>query len=155
MLLVGQRHEVAAHLALKRVAALLNIFLSAFLFEPVADLVLGFARLDDVEPVAAGAAVLGAGDDLNNFAGLDFVVDGHDAVIDLRTDHSVADSRVDRVGEVDGRRARGQVDDVAARREGEHFLGQQVALDVAEQIRGVGAGALAFQQLAHPGQALV
>ena len=155
VLLVGQRHEVAAHLALKRVAALLNIFLSAFLFEPVADLVLGFARLDDVEPVAAGAAVLGAGDDLNNFAGLDLVVDGHDAVIDLRTDHSVADSRVDRVGEVDGRRARGQVDDVAARREGEHFLGQQVALDVAEQIRGVGAGALAFQQLAHPGQALV
>ena len=107
MLLVGQRHEVAAHLALKRVAALLNIFLSAFLFEPVADLVLGFARLDDVEPVAAGAAVFGACDDFNNFAGLDLVVDGHDAVIDLRTDHSVADSRVDRVGEVDGRRARG------------------------------------------------
>ena len=155
VLLISQGHEVAAHFAFQCVAALLNILFPAFFFEPVANLVFGLAGLDDVQPVAAGAAVFGACDDFNNFAGLDLVVDGHDAVVDLRTDHPVADGGVDGIGKVDSRCACGQVDDVAARREGEHFLGEQVALDIAEQVGGIGAGTLAFQKLAHPGQTLV
>ena len=83
------------------------------------------------------------------------MLDGHDAVVDLGADHAVADRRVDRIGEVDDGGADRQVDDVAARREGKDFLRQQVGLDIAEQVGRVGARALAFEQLAHPGQALL
>src|SRR5699024_1743500 len=84
----------------------------------------------------------------------DLVFDGDDAVVDLGADHPVADGRVDRIGEVDDGGPGRQVDDIPAGGEGEDFLGQKVGFDVAEQVGGVGAGALTFQQLAHPGQPL-
>src|SRR5699024_7311307 len=135
LLLVGRHaHQVAAHLALKRVLAFGDVFFPAFFFEPVADLVLGFAGFDDVEPIAGRAAVFGAGNDLDNFAGDDLVVDRHNAVVDLGADHPVADGRVDRISEIDDGRAGRQVDDVAARGEGKDLLGQKVGLDIAEQV---------------------
>ena len=150
--LIGDGHQIAAQLMLKRGAAFLDVFLPAFLFEPVADLVFGLAGLDNVQPVPAGAAVFRAGDDLDDLAGDHLMVDGHDAVVHLGPHHAVAHRGMDGIGKINDRCTRGQVDDIAPGREGKDLLGEQVALDIAEQVGGVGAGALAFQQLAHPGQ---
>ena len=62
---------------------------------------------------------------------------------------------MDGVGKVDDGRSRGQIDDVAFRRKSEHLLGQQLAFDVPQQVTGVLALPLAFQKLAHPGDAVV
>ena len=144
VLLIGHRHEVAAQLAFQCLASLLDILFPAFFLEPVADLVLGFAGLYNVQPVAAGAAVFRAGDDLDDLAGLHLMIDGHDAVVDLGADHAVANGGMNGVGKVDRGGTGGQVDDVAPRGESKHFLRQQVALNVAEQVGGISAGALAF-----------
>ena len=83
------------------------------------------------------------------------MVDGHNAVVHLGTDHAVAHSRVDRIGEIDGGCPGGQVDHIAAGRKGKHLLGQKVALDIAQQFLAVVGFALDLQQLAHPGKAFV
>ena len=62
---------------------------------------------------------------------------------------------MDGIGKVDAGGTRGQVDDIALGGKGKDLLGQQVALQVMEQVAGVLADALVFQQLADPGQALV
>ena len=72
------------------------------------------------------------------------MIDWHDAVVDLGADHAVANGGMNGVGKVDRGGTGGQVDDVAPRSESKHFLRQQVALNVAEQVGGIGAGALAF-----------
>jgi hypothetical protein len=135
--------------------ALGDVLVAAHLFEPVADLAFGLAGLDDLEPVAAGALVRRARDDLNNFARNDLMVDGHDAVVHLAGDHPVAHGGVDRIGKIDAGGPRRQVDDVALGRKGKHLLGQQVALEVAQQVAGIVRHALVFQQLAHPCEARV
>ena len=83
------------------------------------------------------------------------MVDGDDAVVDLAAHHPVADGRVDGVGKVDAVCSRRQVDDVALRGEGKDLLRQQVALQIVEQVAGILADALVFQQLADPCQPLV
>ena len=62
---------------------------------------------------------------------------------------------MDGIGKVDDGGPRRQIDHIAPGGEGKDFLRQQVALDVAEQVGGVGAGPLALQQLTHPGQPLI
>ena len=83
------------------------------------------------------------------------MVNGHHPVVDLAAHHPVADGGVDGIGKVDAGGTRGQVDDIALGGKGKDLLGQQVALQVMEQVAGVLADALVFQQLADPGQALV
>ena len=62
---------------------------------------------------------------------------------------------MDGVRKVDAGGARGQVDDIALGGKGKDLLGEQVALQIMEQVPGVLADALVFQQLTHPCQALV
>ena len=62
---------------------------------------------------------------------------------------------MDRIGKIDAGSAGGQVDDIALGGKGKHFLRQQVALEVVQQIAGILADALVFQQLAHPCQTFV
>ena len=54
------------------------------------------------------------GEDLDHVAVFELVVERDDAPVDLGADHGVADGGVDGVGEVDGRRAGGEVRHVAA-----------------------------------------
>ncbi len=149
-LVVRDEDHLAAQLAGQRIAALLDVLFPAHLLEPVADLALGLAGAHDLEPVAAGALVRRAEDDLDDLAGGDDVVDGDDAVVHLAAHHAVADGRVDGIGKVDAGGTGRQVDDIALRGEGEDLLRQQVALQVVQQVAGILADALVFQQLAAP-----
>ena len=82
--------EVAAHLLVQSCLALGDVFFLAFLFEPVADLVLGLAGGNQVQPVAAGPLILGAGYDLDDLARHHLVVYGHNSAVHLRAHHAVA-----------------------------------------------------------------
>ena len=155
ILLRRDHHQVAAQLFFKGILALGNVFVPALFLEPVADLVLCFAGFYNVQPVAGGTTVFRAGDDFNDFAGNDLMVNGHNAVVYLGADHPVSHGGMDGVSKVDDGCAGRQVDHIAAWGKGKHFFRQQVRLDIAEQVGGINAGTLAFQQLAHPSQAFV
>ena len=106
-----------------------------------------------VQPVAARRAVL-AGDDLDLLAGLQAVVERHDAPVDLGAPAVVADLGVHAVGEVQRRGALRQVDGVAVG--GEDV--DPVRLDIHPQLFGQAADVaeffVPFQHLAQPGDLL-
>ncbi len=66
----------------------------------------------------------------------------------------IADVGVDAVGKVNGRRAHGEVDDVALGGEDEDLVGKHVDLQVVEEVLRVGL-LLALQQAANPGEFLL
>jgi uncharacterized protein YejL (UPF0352 family) len=118
---VGQLVEVhlrqaeAAQLTLEQGLAGGDVLVARLQFEPMDDLRPRPRRGDvtqvRVQPVAARRSVL-AGDDLDLLAGLQAVVERHDAPVDLGATAVVADLGVHAVGEVQRRRALGQVDGV-------------------------------------------
>ena len=91
-------------------------------------------------------------DDLDDVAVLEPVVERHEAVIDLRPDAAVADVGVDPVREVERGRAGRQVLDVAARREDEDLVLEDVELDPLDELGRVGDLALPVHELAQPGE---
>ena len=112
---VGRGDAVGAQLALKLLLAVDDVLLAALFFEPLLDLRARGAALGEVQPVAARAGRVFRRADVDNVAVLQHVVEVHDAAVDRRTDHAVADRGVDAVGKVDRRRAGGQIDDIALR----------------------------------------
>lgn len=120
--LLGQALEVhlrqaqARQLALEQGLAGGDVLVTGLQLEPMDDLGPGPRGGDiaqvGVQPVAARAAVL-AGNDLHLLAGLQAVVQRHDAPVDLGATAVVADLGMHPVGEVQRRRALGQVDGVA------------------------------------------
>ncbi len=107
-----------------------------------------------VQPVAARRALL-AGDDFHLLAGLQAVVERHDAPVDLGSAAVMADLGVHAVGEVQRRGALGQVDGVAVR--GEHI--DPVGLDIDPELVGQAADVaqllVPFEHLAQPGDLLL
>ena len=100
------------------VAALLEGVLAPLPAEPLADLVARPRRRDEPEPVLRRALALRLrGEDVDRVAGAQLVVEGHELAVHLGADRAVPDLGVDRVGEVDRRRAGRQVHHVALRRE--------------------------------------
>ena len=97
--------QVCAQLAVELLSAVDDILLAAFLFEPLFDLVARLGGLDDLHPVAARAVRLLGGQDRDNIAIFQLAVDRRDAAVDLAASHAVADGGVNRVGEVNRRRA--------------------------------------------------
>ncbi len=95
-----------------------------------------------------------AGDDFDLLAGLQAVVEGHDAPVDLGAAAVVADFGVHAVGEVQRRGTLGQVDGMAVR--GEHV--DPVRLDVDPQLLGQATDVaqlfVPLQHLAQPGNLL-
>ena len=71
------------------------------------------------------------------------------AVIDLRADHGVADSRVDGVGKVDGRGACGQGNDLALGREDEDLVVKHIDLERMDIVVRLYV-LLVLQQPPHP-----
>ena len=91
-------------------------------------------------------------DDLDDVAVLEPVVERHEPVVHLRADRAVADVGVDPVREVERRRAGGQVLDVAAGREHEDLVLEDVELDSLDELGRVRDVALPVHQLPEPGQ---
>ena len=73
-------------------------------------------------------------DDLDLVAVLQFGQERRHAAVDLAADRRVADIGVDRIGEVDRRRAARQRDQPALRREAEDLVVEQLELRVLEEL---------------------
>ena len=105
--------------------------------EPGLDLVAGAGRLDQREPVARRAALALGGEDLDDVARLQLVVQRHDLAVDPRADAAVADVGVDLVGEVQRRGAGGERLDLALGREDEDLVLDQLAAQLVGELRRV------------------
>ena len=82
----------ALGLVLDELEALLDVLLALLLLEPRADLAARLRRGDDVEPVAARAVVRLVGDDGDDVAVLELVLERHELAVDLGADAVVADA---------------------------------------------------------------
>ena len=105
------------------------------LLEPdqVLDLVAGVRGDDEVQPVAA-RLVAGLRDDFDDVAVFEAGAERHHLAVDARADALVADVGVNRVGEVDRRRAARKRLDLAFRREGVDLLGIELDLQVLDEL---------------------
>ena len=101
------------------------------------DLVARAGRLDHREPVARRAALALGGEDLDDVARLQLVVQRHDLAVDLGADAAVADVGVDLVGEVQRRGAGGERLDLALGREDEDLVLDELAAQRVGELRRV------------------
>ena len=97
-----------------------------------------------------GPRSLFGGEDLDDVAGLQLVVQRHDLAVDARADAAVADLGVDLVGEVQRRRAGGERLDLALGREDEDLLVEEVDLQRLHELGGVAQVLLPVHHLAQP-----
>src|SRR5690606_24553537 len=149
----------AGQLALQHGLAGDDVLLAGLLLEPVDDLGPGTGGGDiaqvGVQPVTARRPALLGGDDLHLLAGLQAVVERHDAPVDLGAPAVVADLGVHPVGEVQRRGALGQVHGVAI---GGEYV-DPVRLEIHAQLLGQAADVaqllVPFQHLAQPGDLLL
>ena len=142
--------QIGLQLALQILLAADDVFLTAFLLEPLLDLVACLRCLDHLEPVALRTVGLLGGDDFDNIAVLQIVVDRCNSAIDLTSGHAVADSGMNAVGKVNRRRTGRQVDDIALRGKYEYLVRKQVDLDRFDEVLCFGV-LLSLQQLTNPG----
>ena len=105
--------------------------------------------LRDLEPVATGAVRILGGQDLDDVAVFELIVERSDAAVDLCARHAVADGGVDGVGEVDGRCTGGEVCHVAARGEDKDLVGKHIDLERVDEFLRVGV-LLVFEKAAYP-----
>src|SRR5579872_5549222 len=122
--------------------------------DDVPDLVARPRRFHHAQPIFAGQ-VAGLGEDLDHIAVTQGMLELHDAPVDLGAHASIADVGVNRVCEIDGRRAARQGDYAAFGREAVHFLRIQIHLEGGHELAGVAHIALPFDQLPEPGDALI
>ena len=118
--------------------------------EPGLDLVARAGRLDQRQPVARRAALALGGEDLDDVARLQLVVQRHDLAVHARADAAVADVGVDLVGEVQRRGAGGQRLDLALGREDEDLVLDQLAAQLVGELRRVLGVGLPVQQRLQP-----
>ncbi len=102
-----QRDAVLAGFLFDQLAADFDGALALVDLQPVLDLLAGAPRLDEAQPVAAGM-MSGLGEDFDDVAGVELVIQRHDAAVDLRAHAGVAHLRVNGVGEVHRRRLAGK-----------------------------------------------
>src|SRR2546427_7314518 len=118
-----------------------------------ADAGLGARALDQLQPVF-GRRLAGGGDDLHGVAALQLVAQRDDLAVHPRAGAVVAHLGVDAVGEVDDRRADGEVQQVPLWREDEHLVGEEVLLDRAQELLRVLELLLPLEELAEPREPL-
>ena len=123
--------------------------------EPGLDLVAGAGGLDQREPVARRAALALGGEDLDDVAGLQLVVQRDDLAVHARADAAVADVGVDLVREVQRRGADGERLDLALGREDEDLVLDQLAAQLVGELRRVLRVGLPVQQRLQPLELLV
>ena len=145
----------AAQLAVEDLLALRDVLVALLPLEPGADLLAGLVGAHDVQPVARRPVRGLGGDDLDDVAVAQPVVERHQSVVDLGADGAVPDIGMDPVGEVERGRAGGQVLDVALGGEDEDLVLEDVELQPLHELGGVHHLALPVDQLPHPGQLLV
>ena len=115
-----------------------------------ADLVAGAGRLDEREPVARRAALALGGEDLDDVAGGELVVQRDDLAVDLGADAAVPDVGVDLVREVERGGAGGERLDLALGREDEDLVLDQLVAQLLGELARVVLVALPVEQRLEP-----
>ena len=124
--------------------------------EPLLDPVLGGLGLDDVQPVPAGPGLGVGGDDLHHVVGLQGIIEAHHVPVDFGVLGMVAYVGVDAVGEVEGRAADGQIQDLPLGRQHVNVLAQVVLHHVLGELGAVLAVVPGFvHHMPEPAGALV
>ena len=118
--------------------------------EPLADLVAGAGGLDERQPVARRAALALGGEDLDDVARVELVVQRHDLAVDLGAHAAVADVGVDLVREVERRGAGGERLDLALGREDVDLVLHQLAAQVLGELARVVLVGLPVEQRLEP-----
>ena len=139
--LVLQHSRVDAHaleLGFEAGLAVGDVLLALFLLEPLLDLDARLVALADLEPVAAGTLGALGGEYLHDVAVFELHVEAGNAVIHLGAHHGVAHGGVDGIGEVDGRGAGGQGDDLALGGEDEDLVVEHIHLEGVDVVLGLG-----------------
>ena len=142
-------------LLLQKVAALGHVLLAGLALEPFPDALASRGALDEGKPVSTRAVRGLGGEDLHDLAVLELVVQRDHAAVDLGAQAAVTDLGVHAIGEVDGCRAGRQVVHVAARREHEHLVLEEVDTHGVDEGFSVDDLLLPLHQQAQPGQLLV
>src|SRR5262249_59627795 len=117
--------------------------------DPVFDLVARLRGDDEVEPVAA-RFVSGRRHDLNHIAVLNLVLQRNDLSVDLCAGALIADLRVNRIGEINGRGVARQLDDFPLRREGQDLFREEIELERIQKLARVRNVLLPFRQAPQP-----
>ena len=151
---IGELHARLLALVLKHRLTLGDILLTTLFLEPLADLGTRGIGLDDLEPITLGTRTLFLGQDLDDVAALDLVVDRNDASVDLGADHAIADAGMDRVRHIDDRCTGRQIDDIALRRKDIDLVGGEVVFDSFDDILSVLGVVLHLDHLADPREVL-
>ena len=115
-----------AQVLLQQVAADVLGVLARLGLEPLLDLVPRAGRLDHRQPVARGSALALGGEDLDDVARAQLVVERDDLAVHARADAAVADLGVHLVGEVERRGAGCERLDFALGREDVDLLLEEV-----------------------------
>ncbi len=151
---LGDAGAEAFQLALHHLLAAQHVLLAFLALEPLPHLGAGVACLYitcvGVQPVPRWTPRRAAGHDFDHVAVLQLVGQRHQAAVNPRADGVVADVGVDPEGEVDRRRAGGQVFHLALGGEHEDLVAEQVRLDVLDELLRLGRLALPLQQLTQP-----
>src|SRR5882724_4602470 len=145
---------VLPRLALEHLAAELDRAHTLLDLEPLVDLRPRPRRLDDLQPVAARMLV-GRRHDLDDVPLPQRVPERDELGVHLRADTVLADLGVDRVGEVEGRRAVRERLHVALGREDVHLVREEVDPDRVHELLRVLRILLRLDQLAQPHERLV
>src|SRR5438477_9372710 len=140
----------APELLVEELFAVGDVLVALRALKPRADLLARAGRAHHPEPVARRPARRLAGDDLDDVARRETVVEWHDPAVDLRADRAMPDVGVDPVREVDRRRARGKALDLSLRREDEDLVLEDVDLERLDELLRVGHVVLPLEQLADP-----
>src|SRR5690606_29676166 len=145
----------AAQLALQRLLALGDVLVALLPAEPLADLFTGGGGLDvavvRLEPVTPWAVDGLAGLDLDDLGVLELVVQRDHLAVHGCADALVADLGMDAIGEVDRRRAVGQLDDVPGRRETVDHVLEDIRLERFDEFLGIRNFVVPVHELSQPG----
>ena len=106
----------------------MNVFFLELIAEPLIDLIFGLRTLYDVQPVTARSAGVDRCQHLDPVSVFDHVIDRNKLTVDLRTDHTVADCRMNAVGKIDRCRTLWKVFDITGRCKAEHHIPEQVQI---------------------------
>ena len=133
----------------EHLAAFYDILFPVGLLEVLAYLRFGLGGLCVIDPIAAGSRLL-VGDDLHDVVRLELMIELDERAVDLRVLDMIADVRMNAVREIYRRRARGQVDDLSRWGENVDVIGEEILLDVVDELPCGIRVALVIQKVPHP-----
>src|SRR5712692_9329357 len=129
-------------------------FFAFLLVDPMTNLAFRRGGFNETEPIAAGVVAL-LGEDFDDIAAGDFMAQRNHLAVHLSPNTLVADLGVNHVGKIDGRGAARKLEHAAFRRESVDFDRSEIHFERGEKFSGLLELLGPFDELAHPGDALI